>query len=160
MVERFSMGNLAEIFPVVLVGLVIWLAGLSIAFYFLLSHYKRLGKKAKEGNLIKILDKVLKQEEENKKNIKKINQEVEQLNLSVKSHIQKYGLVRFNPFNETGGDQSFSLSLLDKNDNGFVITCLHTRDRTRVYAKPVTSTKSDYDLSKEEQKAIKKASQK
>lgn len=72
-------------------------------------------------------------------------------------NVQKIGLVRFNPFNETGGDHSFSLALLDGNGNGFVMTGLHTRERTRLYIKPIRNLKSEYELSQEEQKAIKEA---
>jgi hypothetical protein len=64
------------------------------------------------------------------------------------------GFVRFNPFAETGGDQSFSVSLLDANGTGIVFTGLHTREKTRVYAKPIVNGVSKSTLSKEEQKAI------
>jgi hypothetical protein len=67
------------------------------------------------------------------------------------------GLIRFNPFNEIGGDHSFSLAILDGGDNGIIITGLHTRDRTRIYAKQVNKGKSDLELSTEEQKALLKA---
>ena len=63
-------------------------------------------------------------------------------------------MVRFNPFSEMGGDHSFSVALLDGHDTGIIITGLHTRERTRVYIKPVNKGKSEYDLSKEELKAL------
>lgn len=73
-------------------------------------------------------------------------------------HIQKVGLVRFNPFKDTGGDQSFVLSLIDGNDTGVVISGLYSRSGTRWYAKKVTAGKGvDYDLSEEEKKSIKEA---
>jgi hypothetical protein len=73
-------------------------------------------------------------------------------------NIHKIGLVRFNPFSETGGDQSFSLAILDHNNDGFVLSGLHNRDTTRVYAKPVKQGEAlDYELSNEEKKAIKDA---
>lgn len=70
----------------------------------------------------------------------------------------KIGLVRFNPFSETGGNQSFCLALLDGEDSGLVISSLHTRQTTRIYAKPVKKGKGDgYELSAEEKQAIKNA---
>ena len=73
-------------------------------------------------------------------------------------HLQKIGFVRFNPFPQTGGDQSFCLSLLDEKDNGFVLSSLHSRDATRFYAKTVKAGQGDgYELSIEEVKAIKNA---
>ena len=51
--------------------------------------------------------------------------------------VQHVGLVRYNPFQETGGDQSFALALLDKRGDGVVVSSLHSRSVTRFYAKPV-----------------------
>ncbi len=47
------------------------------------------------------------------------------------------GLVRYNPFEETGGNQSFALALLDANGDGWVLSSLHARSGTRVYAKAI-----------------------
>ena len=66
--------------------------------------------------------------------------------------------MRYNPFKSTGGDQSFVLSVLDGNDNGVVITSLHSRETTRVYAKKVKEGDQEkYELSDEEKKVIKEA---
>lgn len=73
-------------------------------------------------------------------------------------HIQHVGLVRFNPFSDTGGDQSFSLVLLDGHHNGIVISSLHARDETRLFVKPVRNGKANgHELSTEEQQAIHEA---
>lgn len=71
--------------------------------------------------------------------------------------IHKIGLVRFNPFNDMGGNQSFSLSLLDAKNNGVILSNLYFREGTRIYAKPVNDGKSKYNLSDEEQLALKEA---
>lgn len=68
--------------------------------------------------------------------------------------IQKTGIVRFNPFKDTGGDQSFVLALLDNHDSGFLMTSIHSRDGTRVYIKPVEYGASKYTLSEEEKAAL------
>ncbi len=67
---------------------------------------------------------------------------------------QKLGMVRFNPFGEVGGDQSFSIALLDGRGNGFVVTSLYGREGNRVYAKPIENGQSKYQLSDEEKEAI------
>lgn len=80
--------------------------------------------------------------------------------LSLKG-IHKIGLVRFNPFKDVGGDQSFSLALLNGKNDGLVITSLYTREGTRVYAKSIAKGASEkYQLSQEEEKAIKIAQKK
>jgi hypothetical protein len=75
-----------------------------------------------------------------------------------RKHLQKYALVRFNPFEETGGDQSFSMSLLNADNEGFVVTSLHSRDVTRVYGKTLGSQDGgNTSLSREEQTAVSNA---
>ena len=64
--------------------------------------------------------------------------------------IQRVGIVRFNPFADTGGQQSFAVALLDARGSGFVISSLHSRQATRVYLKQVTEGKSDTPLGDEE----------
>ena len=70
---------------------------------------------------------------------------------------QRVGLVRYNPFEETGGNQSFALALLDANGDGWVLSSLHARSGTRVYAKAIGAGRSDAALSEEEAAAIKQA---
>ena len=71
---------------------------------------------------------------------------------------QRVGLVRYNPFEETGGNQSFALALLDGEGNGWVLSSLHARAGTRVYAKAIRGGRSDAALSEEETAAILQAS--
>jgi len=106
-----------------------------------------LFKKDKEP---KNLKEVLKQFEELRKQVEKISQ-------TSKASIQKVGVVRYNPFSEVGGDQSFSVALLDGNNDGVVVTSLYSRDGNRVYGKAVKNGQSEYSLSGEEKKAIEKA---
>jgi hypothetical protein len=79
------------------------------------------------------------------------------LNLSQKS-FKKSALVRFNPFDDIGGDQSFILVMLDSQDSGYLLTSLHTRDNTRIYAKLIKNGQGqDNQLSPEEKSAVLKA---
>lgn len=71
--------------------------------------------------------------------------------------LQKISMVRFNPFGDVGGDQSFSLAMLDGHDSGLILTSIHGRGGTRVYAKPIDLGKSKYSLSAEEKKALQQA---
>jgi hypothetical protein len=78
-------------------------------------------------------------------------------NLTQRS-VHKVGIIRFNPFKDIGGDQSFALALLDGKNSGIVISSLHTREGTRIYSKPVIKGASEkYTLTEEEKKAIGKA---
>lgn len=71
--------------------------------------------------------------------------------------IQRIGLVRFNPFEETGGNQSFAFALLDARGDGFVVSSLHSRSGTRVYAKALAAGRADSELSTEEVQAVEQA---
>jgi hypothetical protein len=76
-------------------------------------------------------------------------------NTLASSRPYKINLIRFNPFDDLGGDQSFILCLLDNTNSGVIITSLHNRDSTRVYAKAIKNGESDnLALSKEETKAL------
>jgi hypothetical protein len=67
---------------------------------------------------------------------------------------QRVGLVRYNPFEETGGNQSFALALLDAAGDGWVLSSLHARSGTRVYAKAIKAGRADAGLSEEETAAL------
>jgi hypothetical protein len=68
--------------------------------------------------------------------------------------LQHIGMVRFNPFEDTGSDQSFAIAMLDDRRDGIVISSLHGRSNTRVFAKPVSDGGSPHNLSDEEAEAI------
>ena len=71
--------------------------------------------------------------------------------------LQRIGLVRFNPFEDTGGNQSFALAVLDARGDGFVVSSLHSRTGTRVYGKTVAGGRSESTLSAEESEALRLA---
>lgn len=75
---------------------------------------------------------------------------------SLKS-FSKIAIKRFNPFQDMGSDQSFSLVLLNKENNGFILTSLYTREESRTFTKPINNGISEYQLLKEEEQTLKKA---
>lgn len=88
------------------------------------------------------------------KDFEKLSKDLADLKKESRFSVQKVSLVRYNPFSEIGGDQSFSIALLDANNDGVVITSLYTRAGNRVYGKPIKNSQSEYQLSDEEKKAI------
>lgn len=97
--------------------------------------------------------------------LKLLDQEIQELfeisnrlrELGLKS-IHKFSVLRFNPFKEVGSNQSFSLALMDGKNNGVVISSLHTREGTRVYAKPIKEAEADgFPLTDEERHVIQEA---
>jgi len=145
----------AELVLLIVYG--IWLAALSVIFFLFFNFFRKLTKGTKENELLKVLSRILKVQEENSNSIIAIEKEIKRIDWEGKCHVQKVGIIRFNPFKEIGGDHSFSLALLDREDSGVIITCLHTRERTRVYMKAIKKGKSELELSSEEKKALEKA---
>ncbi len=100
----------------------------------------------------------MQKEKENKKDIDQLGNSYATLTEDVSFHVQKVGLLRFNPFDDTGGDQSFVLALVDAHNSGVIVSSYHTRSGTRLYAKSVMKGKSlDHELTKEESEALKMA---
>ncbi|MDO8551252.1 MAG: DUF4446 family protein [bacterium] len=136
-----------------------WLAVISFYFYKLAAHYHKLTYGISRGNLSTILEKTLKEQDVLTKRVEGLLKRVEKSEEEGLAHLQKMELVRFNPFSETGGDQSFTLAILNGLRSGVVISSLHSRNTTRIYAKPVKKGKVDgYQLSKEEAEALTKTS--
>ena len=81
------------------------------------------------------------------------------LDAAAKLALQRVGVVRYNPFQDSGGDQSFALALLDHAGTGIVISSLHGRAETRIFAKQIENGRSTHSLSEEEQQAIRAALQ-
>ena len=106
------------------------------------------------------LEEVLKEIKSLRKEVQMVSKEFEILKKESKFFVQKIGIIRYNPFSNVGSDQSFSLALLDADNNGMVITSLFSQEGNRVYGKSVRSGSSEYSLSEEEKKAIEKAIQK
>lgn len=138
----------------ILIALCIWLLTLSFFFYRYLQFYKKLTKDVQVGDLKKVLEKIITHGDSNTSDIKEITKRINSIEERDKKHVQKVGLVRFNPFSELGGDHSFCLALLDDRDTGVVLTGLHTRERTRIYIKDINNGKSSLELSLEEKKAL------
>lgn len=136
----------------------VWLIALTIFFWRVLRHYNNLTKGVSQKTLKSVLEDVLREVGVHKKDIDYLKEYSVKLEKEGLLHIQKVGLVRFNPFKDTGGDQSFILSLVDGNDTGVIISGLYSRSGTRWYAKKVVEGKAtEHELSEEEKRALKEA---
>jgi len=138
--------------------IILWLFIITFFLWRALSHYNKLGQGLKEKNFKSIMENLLKDVDVAKKDIDNLELYCDKIQKDGLLHIQKIGLIRFNPFKDTGGDQSFILSLIDANDTGVVISGLYARSGTRWYAKKVIKGKAvEHELSDEEKRALKEA---
>lgn len=143
-----------------LILLVLWVTFLTAFTLKMISHYRKLTQGAKDLNLGKVLEKMIANQKKQEKQTGEIFSKLASHQKQALHHFQKHALIRFNPFEDSGGDQSFVLTILDGLDNGVVVSSLHSRGGTRIYAKPVISGKAaSYQFSKEEKEAVEKACQ-
>jgi len=137
--------------------LAVWVAWLQRSEALLRRRLRRVLPQGESGGIDEILDRQLQRIDSLTERVDALNKLHHELEALSERTIQKVGVVRYNPFAETGGDQSFAIALLDALGNGVVLSSLHSRTDTRVFAKPVHNGRSKYQLSDEEQDAITKA---
>ncbi|MDI6601575.1 MAG: DUF4446 family protein [Thermoanaerobacteraceae bacterium] len=135
----------------------IWLLSLNIRLSSFIKNYRQVIKGRKGEDLEDMLSSYLGKVEDNVERITDFEERMKKIEKRTELSIQKVGIVRYNAFSEMGSDQSFSLALLDQNDDGFVITGIFSRDDTVTYAKPIERGTSRYPLSAEEIQAIDRA---
>jgi hypothetical protein len=122
-----------------------------------LRSYRSLTSGADGGSLQQVLDSHIGTVGSVSERLDQLVKLHEHLELRSRGSLQHVGLVRFNPFEDTGSDQSFAIALLDDRRDGIVISSLHGRGQTRVFAKPVEGGESRHTLSDEESQAIRVA---
>ncbi|NOU94754.1 DUF4446 family protein [Paenibacillus sp. LMG 31456] len=103
-----------------------------------------------EGALIELQEKVA----SSNTTIDGVQQQIQLIVEQMKTMKSKIGIYRYNAFAESGSDLSFSLAIVDEHIDGVVISGIHNREETYVYAKPLTKGQSQYPLSPEEKEAI------
>jgi hypothetical protein len=116
--------------------------------------YRALVRGGGEGTLGDVLESHVGRVEDVRARLEELDRRHANLQRQSQTSIQHIGLVRFNPFDDTGSDQSFAIALLDDRRDGLVISSLHGRNNTRVFAKPVEGGSSSHTLSDEETQAI------
>jgi hypothetical protein len=150
-------GWLSIVFIVMLIALVVWQASTNLRMNRMLRHYRSLSRGTAGEPLDQLLQRVLERGERESKSLERIEQDIVGLAEAARGHIQKVGVVRYNAFNDTGGDQSFAIAMLDSQGSGALFNGVFHRTECRVYAKPVRDWGSPYSLSDEEEEAIRKA---
>jgi len=155
--DERTLSLLVVVVLIALVALAAWVAWLQRSETLLRRRLRRILPEGEASGIDEILDRQHKRLDslsERHEALTKLHHELEALTHRT---IQKVGVIRYNPFPDTGGDQSFAIALLDSQGSGVVLSSLHSRTDTRVFAKPVQGGRSRYPLSEEEQDAIQKA---
>lgn len=137
---------------------VLWLLFVTILLIRLQLHYSRLTGNVSKKDLLSSLNHLISISDQNTEDLKQLTDKLTKETLENKKHLQNVGFKRYNPFTDTGGDQSFTAAILDDNGDGIMISSLHSRENTRLYAKKVDNGQvSSQTLSNEEKEVIKQA---
>jgi hypothetical protein len=162
--NQFVMNNAGWLWLVIsLIALTALLvAGAAVAWAFWLqsrlrnvnAEYKALVAGTSGGDLEQILNGHIAQVRATTSRLEELETLAHQTDLASRRSLQWLGVLRFNPFEDVGGDQSFALALVDGYGNGVVVSSLHMRDVTRVYAKPLKGWEAEHHLTDEEKQAI------
>lgn len=143
-------------YPFIALGSVFGVVAIALAF-FIHNLYRRWRRVFGKTPSAEAIQEVLSRLQEAEGRIDTLEPRVKILERIGTFSIQKVGFLRFNPFEHTGGDQSFSVALLDRNDNGIILSSLYTREGTRMYAKEVEAGKAKHPLSQEETSVLSQA---
>lgn len=143
----------------ILILMAIWVGTLHWRLNRALHHYRLLTQGAESGNLSTVLEQQTLQLRQVASRTAALEDDYRRLATALERAIQRVGVVRFNPFQDVGGNQSFTVALLDAKGNGLVLTGLYGRTEQRLYAKPLQAYRSPFPLSAEEQEAIRQAAQ-
>jgi hypothetical protein len=135
-----------------------WLADARRRLVALAHRYSNLTKGVDDGSLIAALDRHVEDVQTLSGRVDALAGVCQTLQEDVRLSLRRVGIIRYNPFGDTGGDQSFALALLDDHGDGVIISSIFGRSDSRLYAKPLRGGKSKYTLSAEEEQAIIQAS--
>jgi uncharacterized protein DUF4446 len=145
-------------------GLIIVVLTLAAAVVGLIRRVRRLGRRLEsltqgsdESSLEAVLGSHLDRVGQVVKDVEGVSARTSVVERDLQASFSRVGLVRYNPFEDTGGNQSFALALLDGRGDGFVVSSLHARAGTRLYAKAIAAGASEAALSDEEAEALRQA---
>lgn len=119
--------------------------------------YRKLMRGVNHKNLEEMVVSYLDKIDEVKAENEDMRQMYDGMNNKVKACVQKTSIIRYKAFADVGSDLSFSIALLDGNDNGAILTSIYGRNESTTYAKPIDKGMSRYDLSEEEKKVLDQA---
>lgn len=135
-------------FGVLVISLIVWVAKLSQRLRALTSGAQGISLEAAITDNHRTLSELQEELHVHRTKIGEIDERVQK-------SIQHVGVVRFNPYKETGGNQSFAVALTNEHNNGVILSSLYTRDHVHIFAKSIEDGESVTPLSKEERQALK-----
>jgi hypothetical protein len=142
---------------VLLVVVAVWVFDLQARLRRLERSYANLFSSEEEPSFAAALERLAARFSEMNTRTERLVVRMDEIDRTLIRSVQGMGLVRYSAFEDTGGDQSFSLAMVDGDGDGVIVSALYGRDATRVYAKPVEGWTSSRTLAEEEEQALSQA---
>ena len=139
------------------VGLLIWNLWLTLRWHTLQKRWRQLMTGSEGNSLERLLYETLRRVSLMDETLKAHGNHLQQLQSQTDRCLQQVGILRYDAFPDSGGQQSFAIALLNRHGDGIVLSGIHSRQEMRVYAKPIQQMRSSIGLSDEEQLAIREA---
>src|SRR3989441_12812340 len=133
-VDAQSLSTVVLALAVAVVVLAAWVAWLQRSDVLLRRRLRRLIGDAEGAGLDELLDRQFRRLDTVAERVEALNKLHHELEALAQRSIQKVGVIRFNPFADTGGDQSFAIALLDADGNGVVLSSLHGGPERAIFA--------------------------
>ncbi len=144
-------GMLSAGLAVAVLGLLLWNIVISAKLVKLSKRYKKFMRGSSGKNFEGLLVEYMENIQSAVDRVNMVNDDVVQLKNQMDRCIQKCHIVRYNAFNDTGSDLSFSIALLDQFNDGIILTGIYGRNESFTYAKPIVKGSSKYPMSVEEE---------
>lgn len=155
---------ISEFGPYIMIGLMALVLLLIILVIILFrslnkmeSKYRKVTRGVNNKNLEEVIVDYLNKVEESKKISEDVKALYGDMDSRIKECVQKVSVIRYKAFEDVGSDLSFSLAMLDENNDGILLTGIFGRNESTTYAKPIEKGISRYDLSEEEEEALNNA---
>jgi len=161
--SNLIMGNLQYVLLgmtiMILLALIIFIS-INIKLAKMNKRYRTMMKGMENVNVEQMLLAHIEEVRQGQRKLDTLIKDCERLDITSKKCIQKYGIIRFNAFEDMGSDLSFAIALLDHQNNGIVISSIYSRSDSHTYAKPIIAGDSSYFLTEEEKQALRQAIEK
>ncbi|MBW6411779.1 DUF4446 family protein [Clostridium weizhouense] len=161
------LNTINEMAPYLIIGMAVIIILLFVLIIVLMksinkleTKYRKLMRGTNSKNLEQMLNEKLNNIEEAKNISEKAIEECGKLEIKIKECVQKVAIMRYKAFEDVGSDLSFSIAMLDDNNDGIILTGIYGRQESTTYAKPIDKGISRYDLSEEELYVLSEASNK
>ena len=152
-----DLGILVLMLMVLVLVLIVIVLNLSLGLHRLQRKYSMFMKGSDGQSLERVFAQKIKEVDRLSASNDDNYMKIQSLQKKMDKALTKYGIVKYDAFDDVGGKLSFALAMLDKNNTGFILNAIHSRDNCFFYIKEIVNGASYILLSSEEMDALRQA---